>query len=266
MTSINVGAIGDYMDGIPSTGDLADIAASTPVSGGGINFGNILKGGIQAGLDSLLGGLFGGSKGGDKSGPFSDVLAAGPALYFDNELVERATERVQAETLKNLENLRRTLNDLANITGQSTPEFVNRLEGRYQNYLEPAAQRGFNLLTQAPGQFGPTIAEDTAFQRGNIDEYLEAYSNLNRPTFMNQATNPTTVSMKMNELEDVANTYMEKLRGEMQAGGLMDYMDQQSQEFIQGAGAPGKQHSREKLMASYGSPKVKEDFMTYSSY
>ena len=43
MTSINVGAIGDYMDGIPSTGDLADIAASTPVSGGGINFGNILK-------------------------------------------------------------------------------------------------------------------------------------------------------------------------------------------------------------------------------
>ena len=102
--------------------------------GGGINLGNILKGGIQAGLDSLLGGLFGGgSKGGDKSGPFSDVLAAGPALYFDNELVERATERVQSETLKNLENLRRTLNDLANITGQSTPEFVNRLEGRYQN-------------------------------------------------------------------------------------------------------------------------------------
>ena len=100
MTSINVGAIGDYMDGIPSTGDLADIAASTPVSGGGINLGNILKGGIQAGLDSLLGGLFGGgSKGGDKSGPFSDVLAAGPALYFDNELVERATERIQAETL-----------------------------------------------------------------------------------------------------------------------------------------------------------------------
>lgn len=266
MTSINVGAIGDYMDGIPSVGDLADIAASTPVSGGGINFGNILRGGIQAGLDSLLGGLFGGSKGGDKSGPFSDVLAAGPALYFDNELVERATERVQAETLKNLENLRRTLNDLANITGQSTPEFVNRLEGRYQNYLEPAAQRGFNLLTQAPGQFGPTIAGDTAFQRGNIDEYLEAYSNLNRPTFMNQATNPTTVSMKMNELEDVANTYMDKFRGEMQEGGLMNYMDQQSQEFIQGAGAPGKRYSRENLSDFYSKDRGVQDLMSYSSY
>lgn len=266
MTSINVDAIGDYMDGIPSTGDLADAAASTPVSGGGINFENILKGGIQAGLDSLLGGLFGGSKGGDKSGPLSDMLKAGPALYFDNELVERATERVQSETYKNFQNLIRGLNNLAYITGQSTPELVNRLEGRYQNYLEPAAQRGFNLLTQAPGQFGSTIAEDTDFQRGNIDEYLEAYSNLNRPTFMNQATNPTTVSMKMNELEDVANTYMNKFREEMQAGGLMNYMDQQSQEFIQGAGAPGKGYSRKELMASYGSPEVKKDFMTYSSY
>lgn len=235
--------------------------------GGGTNLGNILKGGIQAGLDSLLGGLFGGgSKGGDKSGPFSDVLAAGPALYFDNELVERATERIQSETYKNFQNLIRGLNNLAYITGQSTPELVNRLEGRAQNYLEPAAQRGFNLLTQAPGQFGPTLASDTSFQRGLIDDYLESYSNLNRPTFMAQATNPTTVSMKMSELEDVANTYMDKFRGEMQEGGLMNYMDQQSQEFIQGAGAPGKQHSREKLMASYGSPKVKEDFMTYSSY
>lgn len=236
-------------------------------AGGGSNLGNILKGGIQAGLNSLLGGLFGGgSKGGDKSGPFSDVLAAGPALYFDNELVERATERVQSETLKNLENLRRTLNDLANITGQSTPEFVNRLEGRYQNYLEPAAQRGFNLLTQAPGQFGPTIAEDTALQRGNIDEYLEAYSNLNRPTFMNQATNPTTVSMKMAELEDVANRYMDMARKELGQGGLMNYQDEQSQELIKGQSVPGGRYSRETLMASYGSPDVKKDFMTYSSY
>ena len=41
---------------------------------------------------------------------------------------------------------------------------------------------------------------------------------------MNQATNPTTVSMKMNELEDVANnTYMDKFRGEMQAWWTDEY-------------------------------------------
>ena len=74
------------------------------------------------------------------------------------KLIERATERVNQETLKNLNNLRNTLNDLANLTGQTTPEFVNRTEGRFQNYFEPAAQRGFNLLTEAPKQFGTQIA------------------------------------------------------------------------------------------------------------
>ena len=244
---------------------------------GGIDLGNILKGGIQVGLDALLDGLFGrgSSRGGSDSasssssftsGPFSQVLAAGPAAYFDNELIERATERVQSETLKNLNNLRNTLNDLANLTGQSTPEFVNRMEGRLQNYLEPAAQRGYNLLTVKPDEFGEKIAKDTSFQRGNIDEYLEAYSNLNRPTFMDQATNPTTVSMKMGELEDVANTYMDKFRGEMQQGGLMNYMDQQSQEFIQGAGAPGKRYSRENLSDFYSKDRGIQDLMSYSSY
>ena len=55
---------------------------------------------------------------------------------------------------------------------------------------------------------------------------------------MNQATNPTTVSMKMNEMEDVANTYMNKFKEASDAGGFTNYMDQQSQSFIQGAGAP----------------------------
>ena len=253
------------------TGNIDYSSAFNQGSGGGINLGNILQGGIQAGLDSLLGGLFGGSSSGGSSsssgsGTFEEMFLAGPAAYFDNELIERATERVQSETLKNLNNLRATLNDLANLTGQTTPEFVNRMEGRLQNYLEPAAQRGYNFLTVKPDEFGEKIAKDTAFQRGNVDEYLETYSNLNRPTFMNQATNPTTVSMKMGELEDVANTYMDKFRGEMQQGGMMNYMDQQSQEFIQGAGAPGKRYSRENLSDFYSKDRGIQGLMDYSSY
>ena len=248
-----------------------DFSSGFNTGSGGFNFGNILQGGIQSGLNSLLGGLFGGGGGGgSSSGPFSesfsDVISAGPALYFDNELIERATERVNQETLKNLNNLRNTLNDLANLTGQTTPEFVNRTEGRFQNYFEPAAQRGFNLLTEAPKQFGTQIAASTEAGRGNIDEYLEAYSNLNRPTFMDQATNPMTVSMNMSELESVANDYMDKFRQATKEGGLMNYMDQQSQDFIQGAGAPGKRYSREAMSDFYSKDRGVQDLMTYSSY
>ena len=255
------------MDGIPTTGDLADAAASTPLNtGGGFNLGNILKGGITAGLDSLLGGLFGGgSKGGD--GPFSEdlmgIIQAGPAAYFDNELVERATQRVNAETLKNLNQLRNTLNDIAYLTGQSTPEFVNRTEGRFQNYLEPAAQRGYNFLNTYPAKYGSTLAGDSLLQRFQIDNYLDAYSNLNRPRFMDQATNPTTVSMKMNEMEDVANTYLKKFKEASNAGGLMNYMDQQSQGFIQGAGTA---QNRKNLSDFYSKDRGVQDLMTYSSY
>ena len=96
-------------------GGMSDVVTN---SGGGFDFGNILKGAATKGLDALLGGLFGrGSGSKDGNGPFSEdlmgIIQAGPAAYFDNELVERATQRVNAETLKNLNQLRNTLNDIA---------------------------------------------------------------------------------------------------------------------------------------------------------
>ena len=113
----------------------ADYSGAFGSGGGGFNFGDILKGGIKTGLDALIGGLFGGGKD-SGNGPFTESLGglieAGPAAYFDNELVERATQRVNAETIKNLNQLRNTLNDIAFLTGQSTPEFVNRTEGRLE--------------------------------------------------------------------------------------------------------------------------------------
>lgn len=239
--------------------------------GGGFDLGGILRGGITAGLDSLVGGLFGGGSSGDSggSGPFTEglgnLIQAGPAAYFDNERVERATQRVNAETLKNLNQLRNALTGIAYLTGQSTPEFVNRTEGRFQNYLEPAAQRGYNFLNTYPAKYGSTVADDSLLQRSQIDNYLESYSNLNRPTFMDQASNPTTVSMKMSEMEDVANTYINKFKEASNAGGLMNYMDQQSQEFIQGAGAPGKRQSREGMSDFYSKDRGVKDLMTYSS-
>lgn len=267
--AIDLAGIEQYSGGIPSTSELADLAASTPLNTGGFDFNSILKKGISSGLDNLIGGLFQGSSSDSTDGPSSrllnNLIQAGPAAYFDNELVERATERVQSETIKNLNNLRNTLNDIAFLTGQSTPEFVNRTEARFQNTLEPMAQRGYNYLNTYPAKYGTTLAGDSEFQKENIDKYIEQYSNLNRPTFMDQATNPTTVSMKMSELEDVANTYMDKFRKASDEGGLMNYMDQQSQEFIQGAGAPGKRFSREGLSDFYSRNRGVQDLMTYSA-
>ena len=64
--------------------------------GGGLDLGNIFQTAIGKGLEGLLGNLFGGGDSGD--GPFSEALGgliqAGPAAYFDNELVERATETI----------------------------------------------------------------------------------------------------------------------------------------------------------------------------
>lgn len=246
----------------------ADYSGAFGSGGGGFNFGDILKGGIKTGLDALIGGLFGGGKD-SGNGPFTESLGglieAGPAAYFDNELVERATQRVNAETIKNLNQLRNTLNDIAFLTGQSTPEFVNRTEGRFQNYLEPAAQRGYNFVNTYPAKYGATLAADTKAQRGAVDDYLESYSNLNRPTFMQQATNPTTVAMNMSELEDVSNAYINKFKEASEAGGLMNYMDQQSQEFIQGAGAPGKRYSRESMSDFYSKNRGIQDLMKYSA-
>ena len=82
---------------------------------------------------------------------------------------------------------------------------------------------------------------------------------------MAQAVNPTTVSMNMSELEDVSNAYINKFKEASEAGGLMNYMDQQSQEFIQGAGAPGKRYSRESMSDFYSKNRGIQDLMKYSA-
>ena len=95
---------------------------------------------------------------------------------------------------------------------------------------------------------------------------------------MDEATNPTTVAMDTDKLNEVANNYMDRFREASEAGGLMNYMDQQSQEFIQGAGAPklpdtpklpdvpGPRDNRKRMSDFYSKDRGVQDLMTYSSY
>ena len=65
---------------------------------------------------------------------------------------------------------------------------------------------------------------------------------------------------------------MNKFKEASDAGGLMNYMDQQSQSFIQGAGAPDLPdvpdvpEYRQKASKFYSKDRGVQDLMSYSSY
>jgi len=215
-------------------------------------------------LDGILGDLFGGGDDKDKS---SSGMMKGMGLpplpkdLFSPERVAENARRVDIETAKQLQEQRGILNDIAYLTGQSTPEYVNRMEDRFQDYFGAAADRGYDFLFEEPKRFQGKIAATSDKVRNSIDDYLESYSNLNRSTFMNEAVNPSTISIDPSVYDDQINAYMDRFKNETQAGGLMSYTDEQSKELIR----PENKYSREALATAYGSPDIQKAFMTYSA-
>ena len=215
-------------------------------------------------LSGILGDLFGGGDDKDKS-PSGMMKGMGlpplPKDLFSPERVAENARRVDIETAKQLQEQRGILNDIAYLTGQSTPEYVNRMEDRFQDYFGAAADRGYDFLFEEPKRFQGKIAATSDKVRNSIDDYLESYSNLNRSTFMNEAVNPSTVSIDPSVYDDQINAYMDRFKNETKAGGLMSYTDEQSKELIR----PENKYSREALATAYGSPDIQKAFMTYSA-
>tara|TARA_R110002012_G_scaffold96247_3_gene232024 strand:- start:34807 stop:35679 length:873 start_codon:yes stop_codon:yes gene_type:complete len=235
-------------------------APSFPVKPGSINFGSS-ESGLQNNLNNILGFL----NTDEVKGGIRALFSSGdgnPYPGFDNELTEETVQRIGAETELRLNDLRNTLNDIAYLTGKSTPEFVSETDARYAGYLEPASQRGYDYLFDRPAQFQETIAGDSEKVRGSIDDYLESYSNLNRKTFMDQAENPTTVSIDPSVYDKQINKYMDKAN----MSRMYDYGDPQSQEFIQGAGAPGTKYDRQRMAGFFANDPGVQQLMSYSSY
>jgi|TARA_R100000084_G_C4647261_1_gene147523 hypothetical protein len=227
--------------GLPSFSDLGDLPT---------NF-----------LDGILGNILGG---GDKpsSGMMPGIgLPPLPMDLFSPERVAQNAQRVDIETAKQLQEQRGILNDIAYLTGQSTPEFVNRMEDRFKDYFDTAADRAYDFLFEEPKRFAGKIAATSDKVRNSIDDYLESYSNLNRSTFMNEAVNPSTVSIDPGVYDDQINAFMDRFKNETKAGGLMSYTDEQSKELIR----PENKYSREALATAYGSPDIQKAFMTYSA-
>ena len=181
---------------------------------------------------------------------------------FDNALAEETVQRINFDTEARLKDLRGVLNDIAYLTGKSTPEFVRETDARFANTFEPMAQRGYNYLFNEPAKFGEKIAQSSQQAKRNIDDYLEQYSNLNRGTFMAQATNPTTVSIDPSIYDEQINKYMDRAN----MSRMYDYGDPQSQEFISGAGSPDSKYDRKRMAGFYASDPGVQQLMSYSSY
>ena len=185
-----------------------------------------------------------------------------PYPGFDNALAEETVQRINFDTEARLRDLRGVLNDIAYLTGKSTPEFVRETDARYANVFEPMAQRGYNYLFNEPAKFGEKISQSSQQAKKNIDDYLEQYSNLNRETFMSQATNPTTVSIDPSIYDEQINKYMDQAN----MSKMYDYGDPQSQEFISGAGSPDSKYDRKRMAGFYASDPGVQQLMSYSSY
>ena len=181
---------------------------------------------------------------------------------FDNALAEETVQRINFDTEARLKDLRGVLNDIAYLTGKSTPEYVREMDARYANVFEPMAIRGYNYLFNEPEKFGEKIAQSSQQAKKNIDDYLEQYSNLNRETFMAQATNPTTVSIDPSIYDEQINKYMDQAN----MSKMYDYGDPQSQEFISGAGSPDSKYDRKRMAGFYASDPGVQQLMSYSSY
>ena len=185
-----------------------------------------------------------------------------PYPGFDNALAEETVQRINFDTEARLRDLRGVMNDIAYLTGKSTPEFVRETDARYANVFEPMAIRGYNYLFNEPEKFAEKVGRTTQQAKKNIDDYLEQYSNLNRETFMSQAVNPTTVSIDPSIYDEQINKYMDQAN----MGKMYDYDDPQSQEFISGAGSPDSKYDRKRMAGFYASDPGVQQLMSYSSY
>lgn len=254
--AFGISPIGGY--DIPFGTDLG-LPSFTSGSQGG---GNVL---VDAGLgllDNFLGGM-GGPSSSPSPGQMMPPVSALPPLPMDLFSPERVAEnvgRVDLQTAAELQQLRGVLNDISYATGKSLAEFINA--------TNTATMRGRNVNFPNVGKvevpstagFVDAIGADTQKSLKNIPQYLEAFSNINRPTFRGMADNPTIVSINSAQYDDQVNRYMDTYKKQSQPGGLMDYMSAAS--LIK----PDSKYSREALATSYGSPDIEKNFMTYSRY
>lgn len=234
--------------GIANTYNVGKDAVSSLT--GGSNLKGIAElGGALGTLGGGLGGIirsFGGGGGGGGGMDLGDP--------FDPKYADEARAKVDTEYGKLLEQLGGIVNDIAYLTGNTVPDAVQEFRNRYKDYIEPAAQRGYNqLFGFDPNAIGPTSLEDYGDKATNkMFNTMNQYSALNRQNFMDAATDPNTVKIDPNVFQPQFNKYFDEANKQ-----LMDYSGGQTQEFISGAGRPGSRYGRQRMAGFFAdSPEV----------
>ena len=206
-------------------------------------------GGALGTLGGGLGGLVRSFRGGDDDDGFM-----GLGNPFDPRYADEARAKVDTEYGKLLEQLGGIANDIAYLTGNTVPDAVQEFRNRYKDYIEPAAQRGYNQLYGFdPNAIGPTSLEDYGDKATNkMFDTMGKFSALNRQNYMDIATNPPVVKADTSKLQPDFNRYFDEANKK-----LMDYSGGQSQEFISGAGRPGSRYGRQRMAGFFAdSPEV----------
>jgi hypothetical protein len=217
--------------------------------GGGSNTG---LGGALGSLGSLAGSIGNLVRSSRDDGSDSDPVGLGNP--FDPKYADEARAKVDTEYGKLLEQLGGIANDIAYLTGNTVPEAVQEFRNRYKDYIEPAAQRGYNQLYGFdPNAIGPTSLGDYGDKATNkIYNTMGQFSALNRKNFMDVATDPDTVEVDPNVFQPQFDKYFDKANKQ-----LMDYSGGQTQKFISGAGRPNTRYGRERMAGFFAdSPEV----------
>ena len=207
-------------------------------------------GGAIGTLGGGLGDLIRGFRGGDDD----DDSFMGLGNPFDPKYADEARSKVDTEYAKLLEQLGGIANDIAYLTGNTVPDAVQEFRNRYKDYIEPAAQRGYNqLFGFDPNAIGPTSLEDYGDKATNkMFDTMGKFSALNRQNYMDIATNPPVVEVDTNKLQPDFNRYFDEANKK-----LMDYSGGQAQEFIYGAGRPGSRYGRQRMAGFFAdSPEI----------
>lgn len=191
---------------------------------------------------------------------------------YDPEPVERATEKVNTEYEKMLTQIGGIFNDIAYLTGTNLPTAVDAFRQRYADYMEPASQRGYNMLfNYEPGQVGQTPIGDYSQKAVNqLFGTASRASALNRPEYMAQAIDPSTVTID----PAVYKSSFQPYKDEAKSQDMFDYTNAATQALMTAPKAPPrepvpdipKEYKRGSIGDYYANSPDVDKLMKFGSY
>ena len=198
----------------PTTSEVANSMSVAPSSSPSFGFNPesiSAVGTALGGVGSLVRGIRGG--GGSRSN-----------LFFDPSYQEETTDYIKNETELAQDRIRALAADF-NLGGITPVEAFIRNEAERIGYLEPAAQRGFNLLYRDPLKYASLFADTAAQVEPYIDKTLGKYSNLKRDDFMEVATNPSKYveGIDPDVFDPQITKYEQAAARALAPGGMLDF-------------------------------------------